>query len=101
MNCKICGKKLSKNNSTGHCVSTPECRRKNQALRNEEIYFDSVRLTKIKKTCRRCKVVFRLRTNQDERWTLWCDECRLYLTEIENRMKWTTRNIATGGRIRE
>jgi len=100
MNCKICGKKLSKNNSSGYCVSTPECRRKNQALRNEEIYFDSVRLTETKKTCRRCGLVFRLRTNQDERWTLWCDECRAYLTEIENREKWAMRSIATASPVR-
>jgi len=100
MNCKICAKKLSKNNTTGYCVSTPECRRKNQALRNEEIYFDSVRLTKIKRTCELCKVVFRLKTNQCTRWTKWCDDCKRRSTEIENRDKWLSKSIANASPIR-
>jgi len=47
-------------------------------------------LTNKERTCRECGRSFKLAQDQDERWTLWCTECRRHLTFVETMTRYMT-----------
>ena len=101
MNCQNCGRKLRANNLSGYCSKTQECRNLKQLFiyhrnkkKKETVVYDVdslVKYTDIVKTCRRpegCGQEFRLREDQDEKYTYWCEDCRRRLTAIYNMEQW-------------
>ena len=98
MNCKNCGRKLRANNLSGYCSKTQECRNlkqlfiyhRNKKKKEKVVYgVDSiVKYTDIVKVCRNCGDEYRLREDQHEKWTMWCEDCREGLTVIYNMEQW-------------